>query len=255
MSLIKCPSCGKQISDKAKLCVHCGRELHSENILSQKLRADFDKEMPVEIAECPHVNKNQEKEAYAEPTAFNTNRSNQHNKKIGILCRTLLILATVEEILFAIAFFEEADMILLRIAAITNIVSYILLCVTIDNKVELASNAVLLRILGSLLYLVGCVAVEEGSAMSYILQIVIYVSSIVIWWVIYQNMHGMQVGIFQKFKFLYIALPLLEPVLYTWLSEDSVTFLIFASGSFATIKVGCFYGWHLSYKTTESKSL
>lgn len=36
MSLIICPECGKQISDKAELCVHCGyplKQLKNKNIL------------------------------------------------------------------------------------------------------------------------------------------------------------------------------------------------------------------------------
>ena len=27
MALIKCPECGKEVSDKAKICVHCGYPL------------------------------------------------------------------------------------------------------------------------------------------------------------------------------------------------------------------------------------
>ncbi len=30
MALINCPECGKQISDKAKVCIHCGFELNFE---------------------------------------------------------------------------------------------------------------------------------------------------------------------------------------------------------------------------------
>lgn len=31
MALIKCPECGKEISDQAKTCIHCGAPLNVEN--------------------------------------------------------------------------------------------------------------------------------------------------------------------------------------------------------------------------------
>lgn len=36
MALIKCPECGKEISDKASACIHCGYPLASENIIKDK---------------------------------------------------------------------------------------------------------------------------------------------------------------------------------------------------------------------------
>lgn len=35
MALISCPECGKEISDKAKMCIHCGYPL--DNILTEEL--------------------------------------------------------------------------------------------------------------------------------------------------------------------------------------------------------------------------
>lgn len=34
MALIKCPECGKDISDKAKVCIHCGYPLDEEEDVS-----------------------------------------------------------------------------------------------------------------------------------------------------------------------------------------------------------------------------
>jgi len=31
MALIKCPECGKEISDKAKKCIHCGSITYEKN--------------------------------------------------------------------------------------------------------------------------------------------------------------------------------------------------------------------------------
>lgn len=30
MALIKCPECGREISDKSKICIHCGYPLENE---------------------------------------------------------------------------------------------------------------------------------------------------------------------------------------------------------------------------------
>lgn len=55
MALIKCPECGKEISDKSKACIHCGYPLDrtaKENItLSEpaKLPEYKDKDETVEI--------------------------------------------------------------------------------------------------------------------------------------------------------------------------------------------------------------
>lgn len=36
MSLITCPECGKEISDKSKQCIHCGFPLDNINTNNQK---------------------------------------------------------------------------------------------------------------------------------------------------------------------------------------------------------------------------
>lgn len=36
MSLIKCPECGKEISDKSHICIHCGYSLFAGFIGSNK---------------------------------------------------------------------------------------------------------------------------------------------------------------------------------------------------------------------------
>ena len=31
MALIKCPDCGREVSDKSKQCIHCGCPIEQEN--------------------------------------------------------------------------------------------------------------------------------------------------------------------------------------------------------------------------------
>lgn len=50
--LIECPECGKEISSKAKKCVHCGKVFVEEKRLT-KLCDDCGKEVSVDSTECP----------------------------------------------------------------------------------------------------------------------------------------------------------------------------------------------------------
>lgn len=50
--LIKCPECGKEISSKAKKCVHCGKVFVEEKRLT-KICDDCGKEVAVDATECP----------------------------------------------------------------------------------------------------------------------------------------------------------------------------------------------------------
>ena len=40
MALIKCEECGKEISDKAIACPHCGNPLVTENLQEKKNKTD-----------------------------------------------------------------------------------------------------------------------------------------------------------------------------------------------------------------------
>ncbi len=51
MAMTKCPECGKEISDKAKKCVHCGKIL-IEDIQSTKICNDCGKKNQLDATEC-----------------------------------------------------------------------------------------------------------------------------------------------------------------------------------------------------------
>ena len=51
-AIISCPKCGKEISDKAKKCIHCGNVL-VEQVQPTKTCAECGKEIPVDVQECP----------------------------------------------------------------------------------------------------------------------------------------------------------------------------------------------------------
>lgn len=51
MAMIICPSCGQQVSDKAKKCVHCGAILMQEE---KKICAECGAELDEGVIECPN---------------------------------------------------------------------------------------------------------------------------------------------------------------------------------------------------------
>ncbi len=53
MALIKCPSCGKDVSDKANQCIHCGVIL-IDDVESKRICIDCGKEIPIGMGMCPN---------------------------------------------------------------------------------------------------------------------------------------------------------------------------------------------------------
>ena len=53
MALIKCKECGKEISDKATTCIHCGCPIETKNN-STNINVDYDKIEEIEIAKIKH---------------------------------------------------------------------------------------------------------------------------------------------------------------------------------------------------------
>ena len=41
MALIKCPECGKEISDKSEKCIHCGFPLRNEPFLQECINGKY----------------------------------------------------------------------------------------------------------------------------------------------------------------------------------------------------------------------
>lgn len=65
MSMINCPECGKEISDKAKKCVHCGKILIEDKTVT-KVCSDCGKENPIDATECVYCGCPFEKETTVE---------------------------------------------------------------------------------------------------------------------------------------------------------------------------------------------
>lgn len=60
MALIKCPECGKEISDRAKACIHCGYPLSSEESIisrNQNNILETDSEGDYDVLKLIHIDK------------------------------------------------------------------------------------------------------------------------------------------------------------------------------------------------------
>lgn len=51
MALIVCPECGKEISDKSEVCIHCGYPLINTKCNINGIIYDFKEELPVALLE------------------------------------------------------------------------------------------------------------------------------------------------------------------------------------------------------------
>lgn len=90
MALVKCPECGKEISDKAKACIHCGYE--PERNVELIVCEECGKEIPIHSKECMNCGCPVKQEEY-NPIINNNITSNLKSvKKIVIPVVALIIL-------------------------------------------------------------------------------------------------------------------------------------------------------------------
>lgn len=54
MALIKCPECGREVSDKAEACIHCGYPLSDKDRISLNMIPEFNYSTPCPI--CSNTN-------------------------------------------------------------------------------------------------------------------------------------------------------------------------------------------------------
>lgn len=90
MALITCPSCGQEISDKAKQCVHCGAEVNLDNKPS-KMCVECGKTFDAEMQVCPFCGCPAEK---VEVVAAHTDNK-KRNKKVPTIAAVVITLLVV----------------------------------------------------------------------------------------------------------------------------------------------------------------
>lgn len=98
MALINCPECGKEISDKAKKCIHCGKVLIEEEIKTKKC-SECGAENPLEATECVKCGCPFEEIAIPQEKETN-NQPKKDMKKIIIPVVAVIIVAIIGVIIY-----------------------------------------------------------------------------------------------------------------------------------------------------------
>lgn len=97
-NLIKCPECGKDISSKAKKCVHCGKVFVEEQP-QMGICVDCGREVPSGAAECPHcgcpVEKEKENLAALQQVEVAGVKVTKKTKNIIVMAAIILVLCVV----------------------------------------------------------------------------------------------------------------------------------------------------------------
>ena len=101
MAMILCPECGKEISDKAKKCIHCGKIL-IEEVKPLKYCAECGKEIEFDATDCPFCGCPVEAEKNENPAIAEITKTAKKNKKPLIIAAgiavALLVVAVVANI-------------------------------------------------------------------------------------------------------------------------------------------------------------
>lgn len=95
MAMIVCPECGKEISDKAKKCVYCGK-VFIEEIQPKKFCTECGREISVDTQECPYCGCPVEKEKTESALLSRISEKTKKNKK------PIIIIAIVAVVILAI---------------------------------------------------------------------------------------------------------------------------------------------------------
>lgn len=82
MSLIKCPECGKEISDQASTCINCGCPM--ENILNKIKEEQNKPEYVKACSRCGLISWNKEKDSYKENYCIECRAVNQKHEMINL---------------------------------------------------------------------------------------------------------------------------------------------------------------------------
>ena len=94
MSLISCPECGQEISDKAKKCIHCGKILIEEE-LPKKFCAECGKEIPADSKECMFCGYPVEQEKPENPAVAQITEKVRKNKKPIVIVAAIAVVAVI----------------------------------------------------------------------------------------------------------------------------------------------------------------
>ena len=102
MAMIVCPDCGKEISDKAKKCIHCGKVM-IEEVQPKKFCGECGSEISIDAQECPICGCPIETEKAENPVVAQIATNAKKNKKQLIVVAALALVAILVGLVISFA--------------------------------------------------------------------------------------------------------------------------------------------------------
>lgn len=97
-NLIKCPECGKEISSKAKRCVHCGN-VFVETKSQTRRCTDCGREIPSDVMECPFCGCPVEEQIFRK---ISNNKVKENMNKIAIPIMVFVVVCIIGIVIYNI---------------------------------------------------------------------------------------------------------------------------------------------------------
>ena len=214
MALIKCPECGKKISDKATACIHCGCPIENIN-----------KELPNEsgVSHTESV-----KKGFGIPA-----------KILFIICKVIFAATIYNEITSA---FGYTDIPILLAGSLLLIFGFLFLLFAFPKDIKGIKITSFLLAIAEILYAVGMIECSPNVKSSILIPIMCLTNAVA-WIAIALKIFGKPIHIFEKIKLLYIIIPLLKPAIFLFIKLDFSGMLLWAYAAVACALIGYIVGY------------
>lgn len=214
MALIKCPECGKKISDKAATCIHCG--------------------CPIEI--CTQEVQDKTEMTFAEK---NKKGFKIPMKVLFVICKVLFAVALYNEISSG---FGYVNVPILLIGSLLLVFGFLFLIFAFPKDIKGVKITSLVLAFAELLYAIGMIICSQTIKSSILIPIMCLANAVG-WIAISLKLAGKPLNIFEKAKFLYVLIPILKPIIFLLIKFDFSGALLWAYAALSCALVGYIVGY------------
>lgn len=215
MALIKCPECGKKISDKSTACVHCG--------------------CPVGLSFENQVIDN------VETTIESSKKAPMFNAGlISILCKAVIALASYAEFN---SFGGYLDVPVLLIGSVLLLFEFLFLVFAFPKDIKAVKITSGLLSVTEIIYGVGMILFSTTTK-GQIISPIMCLTNAAIWLAIFLKLSNKPIVLLEKIKPLYIILPLLKPILFLTVNVNLNGFLLWLPSAVACAFIGYLIGFN-----------
>lgn len=216
MALIKCPECGKKISDKSTACVHCG---------------------------CPIEHNYENQATYNDESVIESSIKKEPLFNVGlvsILCKIAIAFASYAE--FS-SFGGYLDVPILLIGSLLLLFEFLFLVFAFPKDVKAVRIVSGLISVTEIIYGVGMLLFSTTTKGQIIFPIMCLTNA-VIWLAVFLKLSNKPIGILEKIKPLYIIIPLLKPIMFLIVNVNFNGFLLWLPSAVSCAIVGYLIGFN-----------